>query len=106
MGMSSRKAVITLMISRPEQGLEIVCMSKDNWVAQQGLAFYPDGVGRTSSDFPLDGVTAGCKWQGHFVLAKDHKEKWMFSDRNVMDIDMEFVGPDWKGCSATLLRFS
>jgi hypothetical protein len=34
MGISSMKAAITLMINRPEQGLEIVSMSKDNWVAQ------------------------------------------------------------------------
>ncbi len=104
MGISSMKAAITLMINRPEQGLEIVSMSKDNWVAQRELAFYPDGVGRVNSDFPLAGVTVGCKWQGHFVLGNAHKEKWVLSGTRIVDIDMEFFGPEWRGCTATLMR--
>ncbi len=98
------QTVVTVMISRPELGLQIVSMGFDDWMGQKGFAIFPDGVDRVSSDFPLAGVTIGCKWQGHFVLASEHREKWVLSNTRVADIDLEFFSPEWRGCTATLLR--
>jgi hypothetical protein len=97
-------AGVTVMISRPEHGLEIVSMSFEKWLDKKGFVFYPDAVDRISSDYPLAGVTVGCKWQGHFVLASEHREKWVLSGTRMADIDLEFFSPEWRGCTATLLR--
>jgi hypothetical protein len=99
------KRPVAIMISRPGLGLEIISMTFDKWMEQKDFAFFPDGVGRSTSDFPLTGITVGCKWQGHFVLASEHKEKWVLSNTRMADIDLEFFSPEWRGCTATLLRF-
>ena len=95
---------ITVVINRPVHGLEIICMSQDNWLNCKELTLFPDAVNRDVSDFPLVGITIGCKWQGHFVLAHAHREKWILSSTRTAEIDLDYFGPEWRGCSATLCR--
>ncbi len=102
--MWSHKQTVILMVSRPELGLEILSMSGGEWLSRKVHAFFPDGKDRACSDHPLAAVTLYCKWQGHFVLANAHKERWILEGVNAADIDLEFFGPEWKGCTATLLR--
>ena len=101
---TSTKQAITIVISRPEHGLEIISMCKNQWTENREFTFFPDAVGREVSDFPLVGVTVGCKWQGHFFLANAHKEKWIISDTQTAEVDLEYFSPEWRGCSATLCR--
>jgi hypothetical protein len=96
--------VITVIISRPEHGLEILSMGLHQWVERKGHVFFPDGGDRAGTDHPLASVTLNCKWQGHFVLASEHKEKWVLSSTRAADVDLEYFGPEWKGCSASVFR--
>ena len=79
-------------------------MSNDKWMDCKEITLFPDAVCREVSDFPLVGVTVGCKWQGHFVLANAHRERWILSNTRSAEIDLVFFGPEWSGCSAMLCR--
>jgi hypothetical protein len=102
--MWSHTNIVLLIISRPQLGLEILGMSGGEWLSRKMFAFFPDGMDRACSDCPLAGVTLHCKWQGHFVLASAHKERWILESTAAADIDLEFFGPEWTGCTATLMR--
>jgi hypothetical protein len=100
----SEDRVVTVIVSRPENGLEVLSMNHNRWMQQTLHVFFPDGRGRDATDHPLASVTLCCKWQGHFVLASEHKEKWILSSTRFAEIDMEYFGPEWKGCSASVVR--
>ena len=96
--------VTTLAIDRPNHGLELLSMNHSNWMYTKMLVFFPDGGSRECSESPLAGVTVSCKWQGHFVIACGHKEKWVLSTSKVSVIDLGYFGPEWIGCSAKICR--
>jgi len=95
----------TLAIHRPDVSIELISMSNADWLGTKKVIFYPDTVcGASDSDFPYSGITVCCKWQGHFVIGSGHREKWVFSNTMLSEIDLVFFGPEWTGCRATLHR--
>lgn len=109
-----RNLSVSLSVSRPSLGFEVLTMSQSSWIDRKGGAiFFPDSTGcnrwegdngRGTTDFPLSGVTVICKWQGHFVIANGHREMWILSHEDIRTIDLGFFGPEWLGCTATLVR--
>ena len=94
----------TVIISRPVHGLEILCMSTREWTDKKIHVFFPDGGERDCTDHPHSGITLCRSWQGHFIMAGTFKEKWVFRSTRVVDIDLEYFGPEWRDCSASVLR--
>jgi hypothetical protein len=102
--MAESRQLATFVIQRPVLGLEILSMNYSDWLKNKMVYFFPDGLSNKSSDFPHSGISLCCKWQGHFVIASGHKEKWILSNANFTEVDLGFFGPEWNGCSATLCR--
>jgi hypothetical protein len=101
---SKKEDAITVVISRPGCAPEFMSMSRMAWVDRKLTTFFPDGRDRKSSEYPLVGITLCCKWQGHFVFASEHKEKWVLSDTQVAEIDLGNFSPEWRGCSAAFFK--
>ena len=102
--MYSFDRITTLVIDRPNHGLEMLSMSHSDWMYTKKFVFFPDGEALECSDCPHAGVTVYCKWQGHFVIARGHKEKWVLSTSRICEIDMGYFGPEWYGCSVRFRR--
>jgi hypothetical protein len=100
----SVERVTTFVIDRPHHGLELLSMCHSQWLDKKMAVFFPDGSDGKCSDFPLSGITVSCKWQGHFVVACGHKERWVLSNTKFSEIDLEFFGPEWQGCRVTICR--
>lgn len=96
--------MMTIAIHRPESGSEFLSMDNDEWLQRKTRVFFPDGMDRIHTDFPLAGVTICYKWQGHFVVASNHLEKWVLSDQRAAEIDLGVFNHKWIGCSATFTR--
>jgi hypothetical protein len=96
--------VTMLVIDRPNLTPESLSMSHSDWMLAKSVVLFPDGCARESSDHPRAGVTVSCKWQGHFVVAHGHEEKWVLSTSDVFVIDMGYFGPEWSGCSVKFCR--
>jgi hypothetical protein len=96
--------VTSFVIDRPAHGVELISMDHSKWMDMKAIVFFPDGMDRKCSDYPYSGITVCCKWQGHFVVACGHKESWVLSGISISKIDLEYFGPEWRGCSITVLR--
>ena len=103
-GAYSFERVTAVVIQRPCHCLERLSMSHSQWLDSKAHTFFPDGNDGKCSDFPFAGITVSCKWQGHFVVACGHRERWVLSNTRFSEIDLEFFGPEWQGCSATICR--
>jgi hypothetical protein len=101
---NKKENAITVVISRPGCSPEFMSMSRMAWIDRKLITFFPDGRDRKSSEYPLAGITLCCKWQGHFVFASEHKEKWVLSDTQVAEIDLGNFSPEWRGCSAAFFK--
>lgn len=69
-----------------------------------GVFIYPDGKERGMSDFPLCGVSLYYSYKKHFILANEHKERWVLSDVESVTINLEYFSPEWRDCWLNLVR--
>ena len=97
--------VASIIIKRPVCGIEVWSMRHSDWMANNTIVIFPDGVEQNCSDYPHSGITVCCKWQGHFVFGRGHKECWVLSSTSVSEIKLDVFGPDWQGCNATVVRY-
>jgi hypothetical protein len=101
---SAAERISSFIIDRPGFGLEMLCVRHADCVQNKMVSFFPDCADLGSSDFPHSGITICFKWQGHFVVACGHREKWVLSNENSAKIDLGCFGPEWTGCSAVFKR--
>ncbi len=98
---------VAVMVVRPERN-ELILMQRHEWgsTKQRTMTIFPDGMDRRCSDHPHSGVTLFFNHRRHFVLANDHKERWVLSGTEMAHIDLDVFGPEWLGCFASVRRVS
>lgn len=96
---------VAVVVQRPGTK-ELITMQRHEWGSpkQSILTIFPDGLDKKCSDFPLSGVTLFFNHRSHFILANDHKERWVLSDTRRAHIDLNVFGPEWQGCFAMVYR--
>ena len=95
---------ITLSIFRPKHGIEIFSMSELQW-SRNNIRIYPDAAkDQSNSDFPYNGITILRKHPGHFVVAQNDKQRWIFQGFTTHMIELGVFSPEWTGCCAVLFK--
>ena len=96
---------VTVVIFRPDTAAQVFTIVGCEWGKQRICHIFPDGgMDRCSSDFPHSGISLFFNHRHHFVLANDHKERWMFRETRVAQFDLGIFSPEWSGCLATVYR--
>jgi hypothetical protein len=93
---------ITITIERPLPYANDLFVMKERGV--RGVTIYPDGNKKEESDFPFSGVSLYYSSKKHFIVASEHKERWVLSNVPTASIDLEKFSPEWRGCSLNLVR--
>lgn len=93
---------ITVAIERPLPYVNDVFVIKEH--GARGVIIYPDGNRKEESDFPLSGISLYYSSKKHFVLANEHKERWIFSNVLNASVDLEQFGPEWRECCLSIAR--
>ena len=92
---------ITITITRPSAEDDVFVLSQRGG---RGLTIYPDSNDRNASDFPLSGVSLYYSHKQHFILASEHRERWILADTPLALVDLEQFSPEWQGCCLHMAR--
>jgi hypothetical protein len=90
---------ITIGITRPHHGLQLITMQMAELEHFPALKIFPDHNNQDMSIFPREGITIISKPQGHLVVAHQHLEKWILAGYSCEIVDLESFSEHWKGCS-------
>lgn len=70
----------------------------------RGFPIFPDGKKKEESDFPMSGISLYYSPQKHFIMASEHRERWVLSSVLAVSVDLEQFSPEWQGCTLHLVR--
>jgi hypothetical protein len=92
---------ITITVTRPMVEDDVFVIKERGG---RGFTIFPDGNERNASDFPLSGVSLYYSHRKHFILANEHRERWILSDIRSASLDLNVFSPEWQGCSVHMVR--